>query len=304
MPDGNHRSADYFLTVEIALGKLSHGLPIVVITDAHPVRLVLNPDSSTFTAIKALYVTDYAMFGGMVKDYVRNVVFPRVSELVPSSTRQGAEAFLRSIRRTRDIFEYEADDLGSFSKIWDEYLTGAISMGEATQRSIDATRQNIQVFEPEATRRAADVVPDVTSNEVVTSQAAIREPGPAPPILRTDVDANAKLLTVDDADEPIYGYRCFIALSDRAREERGEFFLQPHSTAVVWGGQKVLFVFEHHSFEFGLYYDLQASSVVSNESGGGPVVTATIVLRDGIFYSCARCDHLGLCAAWRRAQAL
>jgi molecular chaperone HtpG len=25
---------------------------------------------------------------------------------------------------------------------------------------------------------------------------------------------------------------------------------------VVWGGQKVLFVFEHHSGEFGLYYDV------------------------------------------------
>jgi molecular chaperone HtpG len=36
-------------------------------------------------------------------------------------------------------------------------------------------------------------------------------------------------------------------------EERGEFFLQPHSTSVVWGGQKVLFVFEHHSGQFGLY---------------------------------------------------
>jgi molecular chaperone HtpG len=51
----------------------------------------------------------------------------------------------------------------------------------------------------------------------------------------------------------------------------------------VWGGQKVVFVFEHHSGEFGLYYDLQASHVVSAESGGGPFPTATIVLRDKIF---------------------
>ena len=51
----------------------------------------------------------------------------------------------------------------------------------------------------------------------------------------------------------------------------------------MWGGQKVLFVFEHHSAEFGVYYDLQASHVVSPESGGGLFRTATIVLRDKIF---------------------
>ena len=66
-------------------------------------------------------------------------------------------------------------------------------------------------------------------------------------------------------------------------EERGEFFFQPHATSIVWGGQKVLFVFEHHSGQFGLYYDLQASHVVAPESGGGPYPTATIVLRDRVF---------------------
>lgn len=49
----------------------------------------------------------------------------------------------------------------------------------------------------------------------------------------------------------------------RLREERGDFFMQPHQTSVVWGGQKVLFIFQHHSRRFGLYYDLQTSGVVS-----------------------------------------
>jgi len=91
------------------------------------------------------------------------------------------------------------------------------------------------------------------------------------------------LLTVRDDEPAIYGYRCFIAVSERTREERGDFFLQPHSTSIVWGGQKILFIFEHHSGEFGLYYDLQAGHVVSAQSGGGPYSTATIVLRDKIF---------------------
>jgi molecular chaperone HtpG len=275
-------AADYFLEADILLGTLSHGLPLVVDTESGKARLFLDPVAATFRTICTLYETDYAAFGSMTKDFVRNIVFPRVSHLVPSSTRQGAEAFLKSIRKTRDIFEYEYDDLESLTSVWEEYAAGRLTMTEAANRSVAFVSRNVQVVESAATRSVRDVVPDVVDNEAATAGDAV-EPGPAPPILRTDVSSDAKLLTIDSTDEAVKGYRCFVAISDRAREERGEFFLQPHATSVVWGGQKVLFVFEHHSGEFGLYYDLQTGQVVSGESGGGPFATATIVLRDKIF---------------------
>jgi molecular chaperone HtpG len=143
-------------------------------------------------------------------------------------------------------------------------------------------RPNVQVVESAATRSVRDVVSDVVENEAATAGDPL-ELGPAPPILRTDISSDAKLLAIDLTDEAVKGYRCFVTISDRAREERGEFFLQPHATSVVWGGQKVLFVFEHDSGEFGLYYDLQTGQIVSGESGGGTFATATIVLRDKIF---------------------
>jgi molecular chaperone HtpG len=266
-------ASDYFLTANVDLGSLSHGLPVLV-SPRSPPALVLDPAGSTFQLIVGLHESDYAMFGGMVKDFVRNVIFPRVKDLVPSSTREGAEAFLRSIRRTRDVFEYEAEDLES---IWDRVLKGELSMDEAARRSVSSAGQRVQVFDPAGTRRVAEVVPDIAPMENED------ELGPAPPILRGETETDAKLLTVADGDPPIQGYRCFIALTDMAMEERGEFFLQPHSTSVVWGGQKVLFVFEHHSGQFGLYYDLQAAHVVAPESGGGPYATATIVLRNKVF---------------------
>ena len=40
---------------------------------------------------------------------------------------------------------------------------------------------------------------------------------------------------------------------------------------------------EHHSGQFGLYYDLQAAHVVAPESGGGPYPTASIVLHNKVF---------------------
>jgi molecular chaperone HtpG len=92
-----------------------------------------------------------------------------------------------------------------------------------------------------------------------------------------------KLLTIRDDEAPLKGYRCFLALTDRIREEKGDFFLQPHRTSVVWGGQKALFIFEHHSGEFGLYYDLQTKGPIADSSGGGSIETCTIVMKNRIF---------------------
>jgi hypothetical protein len=72
------------------------------------------------------------------------------------------------------------------------------------------------------------------------------------------------------SNEPtLRGYRCFLAITDKVREEMGEFFLQPHRTTIVWGGQKTLFIFMHHSGQFGLYYDLQTGEPVEATAGGG-----------------------------------
>ena len=72
-------------------------------------------------------------------------------------------------------------------------------------------------------------------------------------------------------------------MTDRVSEEKGDFFLQPHRTSVVWGGQKALFIFEHHSGEFGPYYDLQTQGPISEQSGGGSFETCTIVMKNRMF---------------------
>ena len=53
---------------------------------------MLDADQGTVRLILSLYESDFGSFASMVKDYVRTVIFPKVADLVPSSTRQGAEA--------------------------------------------------------------------------------------------------------------------------------------------------------------------------------------------------------------------
>lgn len=280
---------DYFLKPNVSFGEISHGQPILVEKKGERVFVTLNPDGQNVRLLLDIYQQDYAVFGGMVKDFVRNIVFPRVADYVPSSTRQGAEAFLKAIRKSRELFEYGDHDLGTLPQIWEDQREGRITVDQAVERSKMASRTNVQYVEPSATVRASQVVGDVIQNEQAFQAASPErataevEPGPAPAITRIEKESPAKLLLIDDNEPALRGYRCFLAISDRAREEMGEFFLQPHRTSIVWGGQKTLFIFLHHSGHFGLYYDLQTREPIEATAGGGAVPTATIVLKNRIF---------------------
>jgi len=230
-----------------------------------------------------LHETQFAAFGHMAKDFVRNMIFPRVADLVPTATRQGADAFLRSIRRTREVFEYEASDLESLTSLWKDYMSGKLSFQQATERSGKVATRSYQVVNVAAAGAMRDVVPDVIENQSATEQPNGLDYGPMPPIQRLDIETGKKLLTIGSGEPSLKEYRCFLAVTDRIREENGDFFLQPHRTSVVWGGQRALFIFQHHSGEFGLYYDLQTRNLISDQSGGGPMVSCTIVMKNRIF---------------------
>ena len=276
-------STDYFLETHIRFGTISHGLPVLVTERDSPIVVFIEPTGTTIQLILELYDKQYAAFGHMSKDFVRNMIFSRVSDLVPSATRQGAEAFLKSIHRTREIFEYEAADLENLTSLWKDYMSGKLTFQQATERSNRVATRSYQIVDRAAAGAVRDVVPDVIDNQSATEQQPGPEYGPLPPIQRLDMKTDKKLLTIEDNEPPLKGYRCFLALTNRIHEERGDFFLQPHRTSVVWGGQKALFVFEHHSGEFGLYYDLQTQNLISDQSGGGSFESCTIVMKNRIF---------------------
>ncbi len=280
---GSILSADYFLEAQIRYGAISHGLPVLVTKRTMPVELYLDPEGTTVRLLLAVYEKEYNAFGHMVKDFVRNMIFPRVSELVPSATRQGAEAFLKSIHRSREVFEYENADLESLTSLWTDYLGGKLTFPQATERSARIAQRSYQILDQAAAGAVRDVVPDVIDNGTVTGQPDLPQHGVLPPIQRLDMSTQKKLLTIDEGEPSLKGYRCFLALTARIFEEKGDFFLQPHRTSIVWGGQKALFIFEHHSGDFGLYYDLQTQSLISDASGGGSFETCTIVMKNRIF---------------------
>ena len=273
---------DYFIKCHVEFGVISHGLPVLVQKESDHISIILNPEGQTVQLLMSVFETEYGAFGSMAKDFVRTVLFSRIADYVPSSTRQGAEAFLRAIRRS-ESFEYADDDLGSLPSIWKDYDEGQISLDQAVARSQLAVRSSIQVVD--AAISAQEVVPDVIQNEQALKEVAspTQNLDPWPGITRFEITSSAKLLVIDDNEPALRGYRCFLAITDKAREEMGDFFLQPHTTSIVWGGQKTLFIFMHHSAQFGLYYDLQTREIVEAPSGGRVYPTCSIVLKDRIY---------------------
>ena len=270
--------SDYFINnPQIELAEFTHPIPVLVKQDVSPVRIFIGHKSSSVQSLLQLYATEYEVFGHMVKDFIRSAIFPKISNLVPSATREGAEAFLRKMRDKREPFEYSYEDLGSLSEIWANVAAGKISVEEGAKRSQFIAQKSIQVVDSPVP--VAEVVPDLTQGTHVQDQ--VGEPMPA--ISRTDIETDAKLLIMTENEPAVSGYRCFISITETAFHDRGDFFLEPHSTSIVWGGQRVLFVFEHHSQEFGLYYDIQTPDTVTSGSGGGRQQTCSLFMKNKVF---------------------
>ena len=276
-------AADYFVKCAVDFGLISHGLPVLAENEKGRICITLNPEGQTVQLLMGIFQTEYDAFGSMAKDFVRTVLFPRIADYVPSSTRQGAEAFLRTIRKPREVWEIADAEIGDLPSIWEDYTDGRISLSQAVARSQSAVRSSVQVVEAAAS--ANNVVHDVIQNEQVLNAAA--DPAqilaPLPGITRLETTSPAKLLVIEDNEPSLRGYRCFLSITDKAREEMGDFFLQPHTTNIVWGGQKTLFIFMHHSRQFGLYYDLLTREVIEASAGGGAYPTCSIVLKDRLY---------------------
>lgn len=268
---------DYFLDADVRFGEISGGLPVLVTDSNQPVVIFLDPTSSSVAPLLALYRDDFDAFGPFVKDFIRSTVFSRIANLVPSSTREGSEAFLRHLRSNREWFEYELEDKASLEDILEEMHEGRLTLAQARKRLANTDRSFLEV----SRAGAAPLSSVIREPGSEVSQETLNDPfGAIPGIDRREEKTDALILT---SEVPVNGYRCFLAISDRVQRDKGHFFLQPHSTEVVWGGRKVLFVFHHHSKHFGLYYDILCPGLVGSGSGGGPTITATILTQSRTF---------------------
>ena len=278
---------DYLLAdSKVCFAKISLGAPYIVSCSDGVVEVALDKDSGNVRTVLEIYDRQYDLFESFVKDFARNYLYPQLSPFVPSSTRQGADALFKILQKNKELYVVEKEERGDMEILLKEYMAGDISLQDAIKKvstvaQLAQTVNSNQVGSVE--KELSGVVGDnplMNIPEKVNHDTNIA----LPPILIPANETKMKLL-VTHADYPqLNGFKCFLALSDRLFTHQRDFFLAPHTTKVIWGMHKIVYIFTHASGSITLYYEIELKSKLpSTMTGGLSIPSTTIVSQNRIF---------------------
>jgi len=282
---------DYAIdSVNIRFAELSHRLPYIIRSPAQgPVEIFLQRNHPTLQPIMNCYSEAYDVFPGFIRDFIRVHIYPQVRNRVPSSTREGAEALQKTLRQKRELYEINAEDV-ALTSLFSDLVAGKIDLQKVIStantfrksQTQEITKVNIGSMESEIPDLVEEIIQAPKNTEYAASNQNY-ELQPAPPIIRTELDTNKKLLFAEKKISALNDFQTFLAISDRAFSEEYDFFLNPHTTRIIWGGRRIISIFTHASERFSLYYDVEILEDTGRLTGGGIFPTTTIITKHRIF---------------------
>ena len=104
---------------------------------------------------------------------------------------------------------------------------------------------------------------------------------PLPPIDRRETKTNKKILKTSQKYPHLNNFSLFLSLSDRVYRRQIDFFFEPHTTKVIWGMHRIVYIFTHSSNNLSLYYDIELKEKLRNDTTGGIAIPTTTILTDG-----------------------
>ncbi len=126
------------------------------------------------------------------------------------------------------------------------------------------------------------VVPDIVNSPIHPSLP--EDFAALPPILRDDISSEMKVLTTEAKYPQLNGFRLLLGLSDRLMRTEAAFFRTPHTTRILWGGHRVIYIFTETTGRLSLYYDIELKDAIENMgASGGPLPTTTLITKKRIF---------------------
>ena len=274
---------DYFLpNVDAAFATISHGVALHVEGRGDRLQISVARDIAAVRMVVESYRTAPEVFQGLMVDYVRAHVYPQIRDRVPSSTRQGRDALLQRLKANEELFRYDLSDFGDAEALLADYLAGRADLEEvfrASAKRVAGQRQEVRSDEVGAVEEELpDILGPGTDDPGGSVYAA------SPPILRAETTSDMKVLTVRRRHRKLNEFRMFVALSDRLTLREGEFLRKPHTTKLMWGSHRVIYVFTDSTGELTLYYDLKLREALGSETTGGAMFpTTTIVTKNRIF---------------------
>jgi molecular chaperone HtpG len=278
---------DYLVPkAEVSFAKISHGVTFLINYQDDILQIKLARDSSAVQSVLECYRTAYEVFEGFVKDFIRNYLYQRIAPHVPSSTKEGADALYKILRRNRELYRYEESEHGYLEPLLADYLSGDITLGEVLKTAKSKAQPQSQRVERAQVGQVEQEIPDIVESPPMPKDEASegREYEPAPSIMRTEVISSMKILTTNGKYPQLNNYELFLGLSDRLFKREGEFFRWPHTTKIIWAAHRVTYIFTDASNSLTLYYDIELKDSLGEKAAhGGMLPTTTIFTKNRIF---------------------
>ena len=275
---------DYFMPdIDVGFASMTHGVSLHVEREGNGVRILVARDMPAVNMVTEAYRSAREVFHGFVIDFVREHLYPRIRDEVPSSTRQGKDALYQRLKDNEDLFEYDLDDFGEAESLLADYLSGQASLEQVIRSSSVRGAGQRQEVRVEQVGTVEEELPGILGpGQGVSSGTSAYEA--SPPILRPELTSDMKVLTVRDGHPKLNQFQMFLSVSERLARREGDFLRQPHRTKVMWGSHRVIYVFTDSTAELTLYYDLKLMDPLETETTGGAMFpTTTIVTKNRIF---------------------
>jgi len=276
---------------EALLSEISHGIAVLPVAKNGHLPIHLAKSSPILAPLLQVYKDDYQYFNSFMKDFVRNQIYPRVQQFVPSSTRQGVDALRKILERNRELYRYEETETGELESMLRDLLPSA-TMAEVLQRAQTTMHVQTQRVTRSQVGTVEHVIPDVARPIPLPSPSDSPEPedqpeaefAARPPILREEITSDMKILVADAKYPQLNNFSLLLGLSDRLMREYAEFFRTPHTTRILWGGHRVIYIFAEPTGRLSLYYDVELREpLAESEAGGSLFPTTTLITKARIF---------------------
>ena len=274
---------DYLMPeVDVVFATISHGVSVYVEMDGNERYIAIARDLPAAAIVIDCYKTARDVFDGFVKDFVRQHIYPNIREYVPSSTRQGSEALYRRLMANKELYQLEEGDYGSIEAVLAEYMSGEAGFTEVLKAARNRASGHRQEVTNEQTGSVEEELPDIIESPALSPSP--NDSGAIPPILRSDIFSQKKVLTVASEYPGLNDFRMFLAVSDRLVRREGEFLHQPHTTRIMWGAHRIIYVFTDATGGISLYYDIDLKTPLEAQNTGGEMFsTTTIVTKNRIY---------------------
>lgn len=274
---------DYLMPdIDAAFATISHGVAIHVEQKNGLLQISIARDLSAVSMVIECYRTARDVFDGFVKDFVRAHLYPQIQDHVPSSTKQGRDALYRRLKENKELFRIQESDYGKVESLLADYLAGKTEFAEVLKSSGSRASTQRQEVRRDQVGSVEQEFPDII--ESTDSSQPANDLEAVPPIMRSDMASDMKVLTVASEHSKLNNFLMFLALSDRAAKREGEFLHWPHTTKLIWGAHRIIYIFTDATGELSLYYNIELKEPLEMEQTGGAMLpTTTIVTKNRVY---------------------